>query len=147
MFQKKKRKTKKTEYQKAKDRTWKACSAYIRHKGCLETTGTFDYGHCCTCGSLKPYKDLDAGHYISGRSNSILFVDEGINIQCISCNRFNEGRKDEYERYMQNKYGSEVCEKLKNMKWIKKSLSLLELLALEQDYKEKLKILIGNISE
>ncbi len=138
----KKRKTTKTFREKAKDAAWKACSLYIRTRDCIETTGEPEWGHCCTCGVLKHIKEMDAGHYISGRSNSILFVDEGIHIQCRHCNRFREGRKDEYERFMLDKYGPELCEKLKNLKWIKKSFSLLELKAIEQDYQDRLRGLL-----
>ena len=144
-YPKKNKKTKKTEYQIQKEKTWNACSAYIRHRDCLEQTGTFDFGKCVTCGAIKPYKELQAGHYISGRSNSILFIDEGIHNQCISCNMYHEGRKDEYERYMVNRYGQEFADKLKDLKWIRKKFCILELKALEQDYKEKLKILKGFI--
>lgn len=140
---KKKRSYRKAPYQAAKDAAWKACSAYIRHRDCLKTTGTFEYGRCCTCNDLKPYKELQAGHFISGRSNGILFVDEGIHAQCIACNMFNEGRKDEYETFMLKEYGQEVVDRLKQMKWMRCSLSILDLKALEQDYKEKLKVLKG----
>ncbi len=139
MFPKKKRKTKKTEREKAKDRAWKACSAYIRSKECLETTNTPDWGICCSCNSWKHIKDLQAGHYIGGRRDNILFIDDIIHIQCIGCNYYKQGNYLEYKKYMINRYGEEKVERLENMKWIKKSLSLLELKALEQDYKNKLR--------
>ncbi|MDD4689055.1 MAG: recombination protein NinG [Eubacteriales bacterium] len=129
----------KTEIQKAKDKAWKAISRYIRHKECLETTGDVDYGICCTCGKLKHRKELQAGHYISGRTNSILFVEDGIHIQCVHCNMFNEGNKSEYEKYMLKRYGKEKCDRLKDLKHIRKSLNLFELKAIEQEYKEKFK--------
>ena len=142
-FKKQKRKTPKSERQKQKDRTWKYCSKYIRLRDCLATTGTTDFGVCCTCGRTKHIKELDAGHYISGRSNSVLFNDKGIHIQCRKCNRFEEGNKGEYEKFMLEKYGAEECERQKNAKHLSVSLSLFELKALELDYKQKLKTLKG----
>lgn len=125
-----------SELNNAKKRAWKWCSLYVRAKECIETTGSIEYGMCCTCGAIKPFKELDAGHYISGRNNSILFVLDGIHIQCRYCNRFREGRKDEYENYMLNRYGKEVCDKLKSMKHLPKKFSLFELKALEQTFKK-----------
>ena len=132
----------KTERKKLKAKAWKAISQYIRYKECIETTGDPEYGNCCTCGRLKHRKELQAGHYISGRTNSILFVEFGIHIQCVSCNMFNEGNKSEYERYMLDRYGKEKCDRLKDLKHIQKSLSLFELKAIEQEYKDKLKELM-----
>jgi len=134
----------KTERQKAKDKAWKAISQYIRHKECIETTGDPEYGTCCTCGRVKNRIELQAGHYISGRTNSILFVEDGIHIQCIYCNMYNEGNKSEYERYMLDRYGKEKCDRLKDLKHIQKSLSLFELKAIEQEYKDRLKKLMLN---
>lgn len=132
----------KTERQKAKEKAWKAISQYIRHKECFETTGSYEYGICCTCKRIKHRKELQAGHYISGRTNSILFIEYGIHIQCVHCNMFNEGNKSEYERYMLERYGKEKCDRLKDLKHVSKSLSLFELKAIEQEYKDKLKELV-----
>ena len=145
MFQKVKRKTKRNERQKQKDRTWKVFSQYIRTRDCIATTGDPEYGKCCTCGKIKPFAELDAGHYISGRSNSVLFNEMGVNAQCRHCNRFQEGNKGEYELFMLERYGKEKCDKLKMAKHIKTTLGFFELKALEQDYKEKLKVLKGVI--
>jgi len=126
-----------------KNKVWKTFSEYIRKKECLETTGTMEMGICCTCGRVKPIQGLDAGHYISGRWNSILFDEMGVHIQCRWCNRFNEGNKDSYDTYMRRRYGDKAIEKMKLSKHIQKSFTELELEAMNRHYKAKIKELEG----
>src|SRR5690606_5871776 len=69
---------KKIQLKRQKDKSWKAFSDYIRHRDCLATTGTFEYGKCVTCmvrGDYTdyPYARIQAGHAFSGRSDPILF--------------------------------------------------------------------------
>jgi len=78
-----KKKSLKTLRQKA----WKACSLYIRYfysdsKGCCT---------CYTCGRVLPIKEIQAGHAIGGRSNSVLFDTDIIRPQCPVCNIWNRG--------------------------------------------------------
>ena len=40
---------KKIQYNKQKDKAWKAFATFIRHRDCLATTGTFERGLCVTC--------------------------------------------------------------------------------------------------
>ncbi len=124
-----------------KNTVWKTVSKYIRLKECLETTGSFDYGICCTCGTPKSFVELDAGHFESGRSNSILFYEKGIHIQCQSCNRFREGNKVAYYQYMVKKYGQDEIDKIQALSRMSKKLSSLELMAINIYYQDKLKSL------
>jgi hypothetical protein len=57
----------------AKDKAWRAFSEYIRTKECLETTGSPFGGICVTCGREYDYMELQAGHFLASRCNSILF--------------------------------------------------------------------------
>ena len=93
----------------AKKRAWVACSRYIRQKHADEN----GYAKCVTCGTVKHWKELDAGHFISkSRGNSIYFVEENIHPQCAGCNRFHEGNKHLYTLYMIDTYGKEKIEEL-----------------------------------
>jgi len=133
------------ERKKLKAKAWKACSDYIRYRECLETTGDPDLGVCCSCGRVKVKKELDAGHYIQGRKDNVLFVDELIHIQCQYCNRRLGGNYLEYRKYMVKRYGEKKVERFEDIKWIKSSLSIFDLKALLQDYKEKLSVLKGKL--
>jgi len=78
---------------------------YIRMRDCLETTGTLDAGLCCTCGGKHPFKKLQAGHFIPGRMDSILFEPTCVHAQCYRCNIRRQGEWVKYYRFMQKKYG------------------------------------------
>jgi hypothetical protein len=79
---------------KPKEKAWKAFSAYIRTRDCLETTGSSDFGVCYTCGKRLPYKQLQCGHCISGRGNYVLLNEDLCRAQCAQCNIFKSGNYD-----------------------------------------------------
>ena len=88
-----------------KKRLWKIFSIYIRMRDCLETTGTVDHGLCCTCGRDYPIGKLQAGHFVPGRMDSILFEPTCVHAQCFRCNIKLGGNWVRYYRHMQKKYG------------------------------------------
>jgi hypothetical protein len=70
-----------------KKKCWKEFSAYIRLRDCLETTGKTTEGLCYTCGRVYPngkVGGLQAGHFIPGRHNSILFDFDMVKSQCLT---------------------------------------------------------------
>ena len=97
---------------KAKDRCWKTFSKYIRLRDCLETTNTMEWGLCVTCSQRKHFKELQAGHFLGGRGNSILFDERGVFAQCRQCN-YQSGNPVEYFRFMQQKHGDDVIDELR----------------------------------
>ncbi len=46
---------------------------------------------CYTCGKKYHWKELQAGHFTAGRSNSILFDGRQVRPQCYICNVCNHG--------------------------------------------------------
>lgn len=124
---------------KLKAKVWKKFSEYIRKKECIETTGFIDRGRCVTCGNEFDYKQLQAGHFVDGRSNAVLFVEDIVHIQCYRCNCLLHGNKDAYTLYMLDRYGKKKVERFLMMKHIKKSLTEFELCALLEEYKKKIK--------
>lgn len=110
-------------------------SQYIRTRDCLLTTGTKENGKCVTCGRVYPFKDLQAGHAIGGRCNSILFDEQLVNAQCVSCNLFRYGRQAEYSVWFIEKYGMDCWKEKVALKFKPMELDF------EQkyyEYKEKL---------
>jgi hypothetical protein len=83
-LKKKKLQKKRTSPKVMKAKAWKMFSTYIRLRDCLKTTGTLDKGVCITCGKLCDFKELQAGHYIGGRGNSVLFDEKIVNGQCLT---------------------------------------------------------------
>jgi hypothetical protein len=96
----------------ARQKAWYAFSRYIRHRDCLLTTGGTDYGICCTCGNTFPFERLQAGHFIPGRNNAILFDTRGVNAQCVGCNMYANGRQPKYHEWMIDHHGQEVIDEL-----------------------------------
>lgn len=103
-----KTKRKKSDKTRSKEKAWKAFSRAIRLRDCLFTTGSTEYGKCCTCGRVFPYGQLQAGHFIAGRNNSILFEPRAVHGQCRGCNLYGHGKQAEYGKFMLEKYGKDT---------------------------------------
>lgn len=67
---------------------------------------------CVTCGCIKPIEDMQAGHFLDGRNNSILFDERGVHPQCYACNCCLHGNKVEYFKWMEKNYGRGVIDEL-----------------------------------
>lgn len=66
------------------------------------------YARCVTCGVIKHWKELQAGHFIPGRHNSNLFDERGCHPQCYHCNIGLKSNPREYDRFMREKYGGKT---------------------------------------
>lgn len=105
-------KTKKDTVSKAKKAAWTEFSRFIRLRDCLYSTGTLGYGKCITCGKVFPFEKLQAGHFIPGRNNSILFDTRCVHAQCVGCNVYGGGKQPEYYIQMVDRYGLETVNEL-----------------------------------
>ena len=65
-----------------KRKCWKLFSEYIRRK----YSDDDGYASCFTCGTVKHWTEMDAGHGIGGRGNYVLFLEEVVRPQCKYCN-------------------------------------------------------------
>lgn len=101
----------KSDSEKAKARAWRAFSDYIRLRDCLLTTGTKHECLCITCGRRKEYAEIDAGHFVPGRRNSVLFSEFGVHGQCRFCNRYKDGDYPKYREVMIARHGLEEIER------------------------------------
>lgn len=95
-----------------KKKLWKIFSIYIRMRDCIQTTGTILHGKCCTCKRDYPIGKLQAGHFIPGREDSILFDPTCVHAQCYRCNVQRSGEWVKYFRFMEKNYGRELVFKL-----------------------------------
>lgn len=95
-----------------KNKLWKVFSRYIRIRDCLATTSTITHGRCCTCNRHYPIGKLQAGHFIPGREDNILFEPTCVHAQCYRCNVKRSGEWVKYYRFMQKKYGKPEIERL-----------------------------------
>jgi len=95
---------------------------------------------CVTCGAIKGWKNMDAGHYISGRRDGVLFDRRNIHPQCPQCNRFAErgSCSSAYTVWMQHKYGQAVINELVGRDRIPFEYSYQELRDLGDSFKQEL---------
>ncbi len=101
----------------AKGTAWTWYSRRIRLRDSLRTTGTTEYCRCITCGRVKEFRQMDAGHFVPGRSWAVLFVDDNTWGQCSVCNRFKQGRFVEFEFALRGLISLERIEELKLLKF------------------------------
>ena len=92
-----------------KKRAWKALSLYVR-KGAADVN---DNVSCVTCGEIKHYKKMQAGHFLPKMLNTELYFDPmNVHVQCYRCNINLGGFGASYYLYMKNIYGEEEIKKL-----------------------------------
>ena len=95
-----------------KKKAWDLLSKIIR----MQAADRAGYVECVTCWTYKPWKEMQAGHFISGRGNSILFEERGIHPQCSRCNIVFKGNMVEYFIFMERKHGRKVINDLRTLK-------------------------------
>ncbi len=125
---KRKKPKKKIKVSTLKNKVWTQFSIFIRLRG----ANNEGMNRCVTCGVLKRWKELQAGHFIAGRLNSNLFDERGCHPQCSLCNVVKAGNGPRYYQFMIRTYGQETINELlsqndQTRKWLAGELqSLLE---------------------
>lgn len=95
------KKTKKPSVAKLKKKLWTLFSEYIRRLYARPD----ETCECVTCGVVKHWKELQAGHFIpAGSSNNLRFVEMNVHPQCYSCNCMKHSNPIEYRIYMEERY-------------------------------------------
>ncbi len=125
-----------------KKRTWAEFRKYIRLRDALRTTGKPDNLVCCSCGKIYPSFGIgcaQAGHFIPGRKNSILFGETCVHGQCYFCNS-NQGLKGNWPGYydfMLKTYGQDEIDRLLALRHEVRKFKTFELETMRDDYKQK----------
>ena len=96
-------------------------------------------GTCVTCGLKKHIKGLHCGHFIGRQHQATRFDEMNAHCQCVTCNTFNEGRKAEYEHYLNSRYGQVMVDLLKLRGKSTYRRSKFELTKIAEYYKIKAK--------
>lgn len=127
-------KVKKTTLTKAKKKAWDAFSLWVR----MSNADVNGNARCVTCNAIKHYKQMQAGHFIPGRSGAVLFSIEGTQVQCAMCNVYKHGDWANYFEYMRKMYGMEVIDELlrKSHESIKYTISDYQ--DIEASYRKKI---------
>lgn len=126
---------------KAKAEAWKWFSRWVRlhesHNG---------YAVCVTCGKIYPISGkgcLQAGHFVPGRGNAILYDERNCHPQCFVCNQYKGGAWVEYEQWMLERYGQDVVDELKRLKNVTINMLASQHREIAEKYKEKVEELGG----
>ena len=101
-------------------------SQYIR----LYNSDENGYCRCCTCGTIVSWDRCDCGHYVNSWKYATKFDEKNCHPQCIPCNRYKEGQKDNYEKFLIKEYGANmpILLKLKGNQFARPNAVELEML-------------------
>jgi len=133
---------------KTKTKAWNTFSLFVRiggKYGALNTTNNINRCECFTCRFVYDTANEQAGHFIPGRSGSILFVIELVNPQCFRCNINLKGNWIAYEKRMIEIYGKEKVEEFKLLKNRTVQWKEWEYEELRIVYRERLRTLLEKI--
>lgn len=118
---------------------WKAFSDFIRLRDALKTTGTREIGICITCDQEVPFSSFQAGHFLGGRKGDVLFDEQYVNGQCVTCNVFLRGNYVMYTIKMIGRYGlEEVNRRIQQSKNVLKRTAQ-DYLDIIEEYTQKVK--------
>lgn len=123
----------KTALQRAKARADEWMSRYIR----LRDSDPQGFGRCISCGKWVHWKDADNGHFINRSHMNTRYDEQNCNLQCRSCNRFDEGNNEGYRRGLIAKYGEGIINHLFLKKQIHRNFSAFELQEIAKYYRNK----------
>jgi hypothetical protein len=129
----------KSKKQKLKDKAWKLFSEWIRRRD-ADLDG---YVSCVTCKKRAQWKGdgMQAGHFISGRTLSLLFDHRNCHTQCYGCNVGRNGSYVEYFIYMEERYGRKVIDELRRLKYQSKKYGIGDYERLIEELERSIRLL------
>jgi hypothetical protein len=118
-----------------KRKAWKLLSEYVRRKSASPTNGMAE---CYTCGTMMHWSRLQGGHFVPGRTGSVLLVEENVRPQCRDCNIFHRGSYHAYTLKMLSEIGRAKVDELMALRHQTKKWSRAELDDFIDEYKMKI---------
>jgi hypothetical protein len=113
----------------------KAFSEYIRRVD-ADSNGNVK---CCTCPTVRHWKEMQCGHYISRKNLSTRFNEYNSHVQCRECNEFRGGNIKKYAQFLINEYDEHVIDDLTEMSHQVCKATQFEIDEIERKYKDKIK--------
>lgn len=94
------------------------------------------FNTCFTCGTVKPWKELQNGHYVSRTYLSLRYDPRNCNPQCAGCNIFKKGNLDVYAIKLIEKYGPSILSQLNKEKYVYEKWGRLRYLEIINEFKQ-----------
>ena len=117
-----------------KNKAWKLMSEWVRRRDADEGGTT----RCVTCRAPIYWKEAQAGHFVGGRTNAVLFHPDLVHVQCYVCNCIRHGNYAAYTLFMLDRYGREKVEEFLALKHKTVKLTRSDLEELIADFIQKL---------
>lgn len=113
-----------------------AFSQYVRYRdGWYNPTLEIWECSCITCETVKPLKEIQAGHFVSRGKNILRYDELNVNAQCVGCNMFKAGEQYLYSKALDLKYGNGTAESLMQQRFTTHKLTIPELEQIIEDSK------------
>lgn len=91
---------------------------------------------CISCDVVKPWKEMQNGHFVTRGCNLLRYDELNCNGQCVGCNMFKAGNLFEYGRQLDLKYGDGTADRLHAQRFITHKLKIEELEKIIKDARE-----------
>ena len=79
----------------------KVFALYIRLRDCMPN----GFGKCISCGKIKPYRELDCGHFFGRMNMATRFDEDNCSAECQGCNRASSDHLIYYQENLIKKIG------------------------------------------
>ena len=106
---------------------------------------------CITCGKVAPWKgnaigggEIETGHFLASRCNSILFEEANVSPQCKICNRHRAGEQQLYRKWMMTVRPEDI-ERLEKLKPQSKQFTRDELVDMRIGYAARLNAAVARM--
>lgn len=113
----------------------KVFSQYIRLRDVMPN----GYARCIACGRIKPFAEMDCGHYFSRTHMATRFSEDNCHAECRFCNRMSADHLIGYRENLISKIGMGRYERLTVMSRSSKHWMDFELKEMIEHYKQEVK--------
>lgn len=107
-------------------------STYIRLRDSEE-----GYVNCITCGKVKNWKEVDAGHFQTRAKYSTRWDERNVNAQCKGCNMVNGGQQYIHGLEIDKKFGEGTANELVILSQKIRKFTQADLIGMIDHYKEQ----------
>ena len=98
----------------------------------------FRYFKCISCGQIKPYEQMDCGHFVSRIHKATRWDEDNCNGECRACNRMSSDHIIYYQRNLEQKIGRDRVDMILARSRQVKKWSAWELETLIKHYEQEI---------